>query len=137
MTNVAIAGRVHVRGRWHVVELAGELDCATVCEAETVLRRFPLRVGDAVVVDLLRVTFLDCAALHLLSRTRVRVLAQGGTFHVVCAGAWPRRILRLGGLLDVLRPVASTAELGMDEPGTKGPGTRNKDETVPVAPDRE
>jgi anti-sigma B factor antagonist len=125
MTDLAIASRVHVRGRWHVVELAGELDCASVSDAERVLRRFPLRTGDAVVVDLLGVTFFDCAALHLLSRTRIRVLARGGTFHVVCAGAWPRRILRLGGLLDVFRPVASTAELAIE------------DEAVRASPDRE
>jgi anti-sigma B factor antagonist len=114
MADLAIDSRVHVHGRWHVVELAGELDCSTVCDVDALLHRLPLRAGGAVVVDLLRVTFLDCAALHLLSRTRTRVLALGGTFHVVCADAWPRKILRLGGLLHILRPVASRAELGID-----------------------
>ncbi|WP_406288856.1 STAS domain-containing protein [Embleya sp. NBC_00896] len=118
MTDPGIDSRVRVHGHWNVVELVGELDCATVFDAEAVLLRLPMHAGAAVVVDLSEVTFLDCAALHMLSRTRSRVLALGGTFHLICPGTWPRRIMQVVGLLYVFRPVASQAELGIDVEGS-------------------
>jgi len=94
-----------------VVEPAGELDCFTMTGVEELLYRLPARPRASVVLDLSAVTFFDCAALHMLARARQRVIEGGGAFDVVCPGAWPRRILRLSGLLDVFAPVRSLSEL--------------------------
>lgn len=111
MTDQGIDCRVYRLAGHDVVEPAGELDCFSMIRVEELMFRLPVRARASMVVDLTGVTFFDCAALHMLARARQRVIEGGGVFDVVCPGAWPRRILRLTGLLDVFAPALSLAEL--------------------------
>ena len=111
MTDHGIDCRVYRLANHDVVEPVGELDCFTMTGVEELLYRLPVRPRASVVVDLSGVTFFDCAALHMLARARQRVVESGGAFDVVCPGPWPRRILRLSGLLDVFAPAFSLGEL--------------------------
>ncbi|MEU1820087.1 STAS domain-containing protein [Streptomyces roseifaciens] len=114
--------RIRAVGRWSVLELAGEIDLAAVPEAEALLARLLVKEQPAVVVDLIEVTFFDCALLGLLSRGRTRVLGAGGSFDVLCIRPWSLRLLRVAGLLEVFCPVASLADLAdLDALGGRRP----------------
>ncbi len=89
-----------------VLALRGELDLCAGLRAgpltDRALRGHPRRV----VVDLTRVTFLDCGGLSLLLRIRARVADRGGEFAVHCPEPRLLRILRYVRLDEPLRTVA-------------------------------
>ncbi|MFC0599574.1 STAS domain-containing protein [Streptomyces palmae] len=95
-----------------LVEIAGELD---ILAAEQVRYRLDAvaRAGRPdVVLDLRRVTFVDCAGLSVLCRLRNRVLARDGRLRLVIDDPRLHRLLRLARLADafeVLDDLASAA----------------------------
>ncbi|MEV4872704.1 anti-sigma factor antagonist [Streptomyces syringium] len=111
MTQWQGEARIRVVGRWGVLELAGEVDIAAVPEIEKLLMRLMALGKPVVVVDLRAVTFFDCAILGVLYRARAGLLATGGGFEVLCVRPWALKIMRMAGLLDVFRPVASLTDV--------------------------
>ncbi|MBB5122782.1 hypothetical protein AF335_21870 [Streptomyces eurocidicus] len=126
MTEWQGAARIRVVGRWGVLELAGEADVAAVPEMEALLLRLVALGKPVVVVDLRQVTFFDCAVLGALYRARGGVLAAGGAFEVLCTRPWALKVMRVAGLLEVFRPVASLTDLAdlEDLDGSPRKGTR-------------
>ncbi|ARZ69342.1 hypothetical protein SMD11_3723 [Streptomyces albireticuli] len=94
-----------------MLELAGEADVAAVPEMESLLLQLVALGRPVVVVDLRQVTFFDCAVLGALYRARGGVLAAGGSFEVLCTRPWALKVMRVAGLLEVFRPVASLTDL--------------------------
>jgi anti-sigma B factor antagonist len=64
----------------------------------------------AVVIDLDAVTWMDSTGLGVLVGARRRLQGQGGRLAVACSREDVRRLLRVTGLLDVLRVVPSIEE---------------------------
>ncbi len=90
-----------------VLEFHGEIDVVAASEITPFLDSATGRPAPRVVIDLRPVEFFDCSGLRLLFRARRRVLAQGGTLHLVCTEPLTLRILRITGLTQVLPPSAS------------------------------
>ncbi|GGR52372.1 STAS domain-containing protein [Streptomyces netropsis] len=111
MTQWQGEARIRAVGRWGVLELTGEVDIAAVPETEALLMRLMALGKPVVVVDLRAVTFFDCAVLGALYRARAGQLAAGGGFEVLCVRPWALKIIRMAGLLEVFRPVASLTDL--------------------------
>ncbi|MGX8906866.1 anti-sigma factor antagonist [Streptomyces netropsis] len=111
MTQWQGEARIRVVGRWGVLELTGEVDIAAVPEIEELLMRLMALGKPVVVVDLRAVTFFDCAILGVLYRARAGLLATGGGFEVLCTRPWALKVMRMAGLLDVFRPVASLTDV--------------------------
>ncbi|MBF6045131.1 anti-sigma factor antagonist [Streptomyces sp. NRRL B-1677] len=103
--------RIRVKGRWAVLELAGELDIAAVPAVEELLLQLVAPGAPVVVIDLREVTFFDCSVLGALYRARAGVLASGGCFAVLCVRPWALKIMHMAELLDVFRPVAALVDL--------------------------
>ncbi|GAA3491996.1 STAS domain-containing protein [Streptomyces cremeus] len=95
-----------------VLALRGELDLYAGLRVgpltDRALRGHPRRV----VVDLTRVTFLDCGGLSLLLRMRGQVTRRGGEFAVHCPEPRLLRILRYVRLDEPLRTVAELPSSG-------------------------
>ncbi|MFI0814468.1 STAS domain-containing protein [Streptomyces sp. NPDC021098] len=90
-----------------VVALHGEIDIAGLAEVGPALDAATGARAPEVVVDLRPTTFFDCSGLGLLSRAHRRVAERGGRLRLVCDDPLILRTLRVGGLLDVLGPVAT------------------------------
>jgi anti-sigma B factor antagonist len=81
-------------GQW-VLELHGEHDLATVAEINAELTPIADR-GEAAVVDLSQVTFIDSAVLTALVASRRREDGQGARLAIVAPpGGFPARVLGL------------------------------------------
>ncbi|MEU0034164.1 MULTISPECIES: anti-sigma factor antagonist [unclassified Streptomyces] len=108
--------RVH-RDRGHtVLELHGEIDILTALAITPYLDSATGRPEPQVVIDLRPVEFFDCSGLRLLYRARSRVLARGGSLHLVCDRPLTLRMLTVTGLDHLLPPSASLDEaLGQPE----------------------
>ncbi|MER6125782.1 anti-sigma factor antagonist [Streptomyces sp. NPDC001795] len=102
--------RIH-RHRGHtVLEFHGEIDVVAALEITPFLDSATGRPAPRIVIDLRPVEFFDCSGLRLLYRARRRVLAQGGTLHLVCTHPLTLRILRITGLAELVPPSASLEE---------------------------
>ncbi|GAA3037980.1 anti-sigma factor antagonist [Streptomyces glomeratus] len=108
--------RIH-RDRGHLVlEFHGEIDVVAALEITPFLDSATGRPAPRIVIDLRPAEFFDCSGLRLLFRARRRVLARGGTLHLVCTHPLTLRILRLTRLAELLPPAASLDEaLGRSE----------------------
>jgi anti-anti-sigma factor len=86
------------------VRIAGDLDLATAGDLALVLQRDCPGCTD-IALDLRRVTFLDCAGLRVLLYARERAQREGGSVRLTRVPSRVRRVLRLAGLDDSLRPL--------------------------------
>ncbi|ANS70146.1 hypothetical protein SLINC_7922 [Streptomyces lincolnensis] len=84
-----------------VVELRGEIDLFTAPPLSALLDLLSADLCPDVVLDLRRVTFLDCSGLRLLCRTRNRIRARQGRLRLVLDSAGLLRVLRYAGLAGV------------------------------------
>ncbi len=110
--------RTHRVGGYTVVELHGEIDIAGVGSVGPALDAATTGDKPAVIVDLRPTAFFDCSGLGLLCRAHRRVVERAGRMRLVCDNALILRTLRAGGMLDVLRPVATLdAALREEEQG--------------------
>jgi anti-sigma B factor antagonist len=102
--------RIH-RDRGHtVLEFRGEIDILAAVEIMPFLDSATIRRAPRIVIDLRPVEFFDCSGLRLLFRARRRVLARGGTLHLVCTHPLTLRVLRITGVAELLPPSASLEE---------------------------
>ena len=85
-----------------VVELAGELDLATVETLREAALRLELDDGIDLAVDLRGLSFLGSTGIGMLVTLRKRVRASGGHFSVLCDQDMARRTLEIAGLVDYL-----------------------------------
>jgi anti-anti-sigma factor len=98
----------------------GELDIASVPELESALSWvFAPEGPPLVVLDMLAVTFLDCAIVRPLLHARSTALSRGGALSLVCGPTPVRRLLRQ---LNLERRLATydTVAAALAEP-TSGP----------------
>jgi anti-sigma B factor antagonist len=81
-----------------VVEICGEIDIQSAPQLRDELLRMLRRHGSRLALDLVGVTFLDCAGINALLATRRRALLQEGWVWVIQASPCARRIISLLGL---------------------------------------
>jgi anti-sigma B factor antagonist len=93
----------YLGGDAYVVTLDGELDVATAPRLRKELARISTDGTVEIVVDLLRVPFVDSVALGILVEGSKRTKARGGTFRLVCDDRRVARIIEITGLDRVLR----------------------------------
>lgn len=98
-----------------VVELHGEIDLLT---AQPLSARLDVLTGGPcpdLVLDLRRLSFIDCAGLGVLCRARNRTAARHGSFRLVGGGPGFLRILRharLGGVFEIHARLSSALASG-------------------------
>jgi anti-sigma B factor antagonist len=93
----------YLGGNAHVVSVAGDLDLATAPQLRDELAHASSEGATELVVDLLRVPFVDSVALGVLVEASKRTQARGGVFRVVCDDRRIARIVEITGLDRVLR----------------------------------
>lgn len=98
-----------VQGRT-ILELHGEIDIAATIAITPPLDAATGRPEPLVVLDLTRVTFLDCSGLSLLCRVHRRVTSRHGGLKLVCPHPQALRLLRLARLTGIFRPVHTLGE---------------------------
>lgn len=96
----AFGVRVRVLGGVTVAEVAGELDIFAAGRISARLESLARAGCPDLVLDLRRVTFLDCAGLSLLCRLRNRVLEREGRLRLVITDPRFLRLLRMVRLED-------------------------------------
>ncbi|MFJ4682928.1 STAS domain-containing protein [Streptomyces sp. NPDC091377] len=87
-----------------VVALYGEIDLMTAAPLAARLDALTSGPRPDLVLDLREVTFIDCAGLSVLCRTRNRVRARQGRLRLVAGGGGFARLLRatrLGGVFEI------------------------------------
>jgi anti-sigma B factor antagonist len=109
----------YLGGQVHVVTVCGDLDAATAPELRAELDRMFEEGGREIVVDLLKVPFVDSVALGILVEASKRSQARGGVFRVVCEDRRIARIIEITGLDRVLRIHVNLREAleALDGPG--------------------
>ncbi|MDX3637110.1 STAS domain-containing protein [Streptomyces europaeiscabiei] len=81
-----------------VLELRGEIDLATVPSLSARLDTLTAHGQPDLILDLRRVSFIDCAGLGVLCRVRNRTLARQGRLRLVSDSGRFLRVLRHAGL---------------------------------------
>ena len=91
-----------------IVRVAGELDAATAPQFSAALDRVAEQTGDGGVVqlDLSGTTFIDSAGIRVLVRSLLDLRDGGSTLRLGAASAVAENILRITGILDVLKEPA-------------------------------
>ncbi|MFJ8330183.1 STAS domain-containing protein [Streptomyces sp. NPDC094437] len=110
-----------------VVTLRGEIDLAAADPLVPRLDALTSGPQPDLVIDLRPVSFMDCAGLRVLCRTRNRVLARGGRLRLVTDGKNVVRLLRATGLGRAFEVLS-----GLPPRGPNGPLPGR--ETVPTGP---
>jgi anti-sigma B factor antagonist len=87
----------------HVITIEGELDVATAPRLRDELHRVDREGAQEIIVDLLRVPFVDSVTLGVLVEASKRTKAKGGTLRLVCGDRRTERIIEITGLDRVLR----------------------------------
>lgn len=85
-----VSVRTYRYDNWLVVEVAGEIDVFGAPYLRPFLEEHPF-----VVLDLRRVSFMDCGGLRLLADRTRTVSGVSGCFRVAGASRWVRRLVRL------------------------------------------
>jgi anti-sigma B factor antagonist len=93
----------YIGGDAHVVTVSGDLDVVTAPGLRDELVRASSEGAGEIVVDLLRVPFVDSVALAVLVEASKRTTARGGVFRVVSDDRRIARIIEISGLDRVLR----------------------------------
>jgi anti-sigma B factor antagonist len=90
-------------GDSHVITASGDLDAMTAPQLRDELTRASSEGADEIVVDLLRVPFVDSVALGVLVEASKHTTARGGVFRVVSDDRRIARVIEISGLARVLR----------------------------------
>lgn len=98
----SFGGRERAVGATTVMELSGELDILARIKLADRIDVLTSSGRPDLVVDLRRVTFMDCGGLSLLCRARLRIMSRDGRLRLISDDGSPSvvRLLRLTGLLD-------------------------------------
>ncbi|RYU10710.1 STAS domain-containing protein [Nocardioides iriomotensis] len=105
-----IAVSCHDNGDWLVVELAGELDIATVPLAERLMKP-----SDLLAVDVAGLTFIDCRGLGMLTARARAAVAAGGCLRLVAPSRAVRKLLDIAELQAAL-PVFDSLDGALSAP---------------------
>ena len=105
-----------------VVIAPEEIDITNAAALRAALLHAAARPGPALVVDMTRTRFCDCAGLHALIGAHKRAQAEGRHLRLAVTGAQPRRILALTAL-DRLIPVCTSLDQALDHPPATGTRT--------------
>jgi anti-anti-sigma factor len=99
----------------HILMLSGELDIASAAMLDQVIERVCSRRADALVLDLRKLTFMDCSGVHAILRAQELCRRQDRCWFALIPGGnrQVRRVLELTGLLDRF---ASGARAGFAAP---------------------
>jgi anti-sigma B factor antagonist len=104
-----------------VVITPDEIDITNAVALRAALLHAAARPGPALVVDMTRTRFCDCAGLHALIAAHKRAQAEGRQVRLVVTGAQVRRILTLTAL-DRLIPVCTTLDQALAQPARPSTG---------------
>jgi anti-sigma B factor antagonist len=91
-----------------IAAVIGDIDISTVSELREALVTLA-GSGEALIVDLSEVTFIDSTGLGALIGAYRHAVARGGSLHAVCAQPQARKLLWLTGV-DRRIPLADTVE---------------------------
>jgi anti-sigma B factor antagonist len=97
--------RTRAGSRFTVVEVAGEIDLATVAFLMEHLEAATARPQPDVLVDLRQVEFFDCSGLRALCRAETRARERGGRLRIVSDLPRVHRLLSGAGLLGRFPPL--------------------------------
>jgi len=97
--------RTRAGSRFTVVEVAGEIDLATVAFLLEHLEAATARPQPDVLVDLRHVEFFDCSGLRALCRAETRARERGGRLRIVSDMPRIHRLLGGAGLLGRFPPL--------------------------------
>lgn len=103
---------------WSVVELAGELDLASVALAEAELRRAE-REAAGLVLDLRALEFIDSTGLRLVVRAGGRLHERGGRLVVARGPRAVHRVFELAGLDSRLEMIEDPRAFLATDPGSR------------------
>jgi anti-sigma B factor antagonist len=92
----------YLGGDSHVITASGDLDAATAPQLRDELTRASSEGAEEIVVDLLRVPFVDSVALGVLVEASKQTTARGGVFRVVSDDRRIGRVIEISGLARVL-----------------------------------
>jgi anti-sigma B factor antagonist len=100
------------------VELRGEIDIVTAEPLSARIDALTSGPTPDLVLDLRRVTFIDCRGLAVLCRARNRVMRRGGRLRLLVDSPHIPRLLRLTRLADVFEVhlVSSRGHAGAGDP---------------------
>jgi anti-sigma B factor antagonist len=93
----------YLGGGASVVTVAGELDVMTAPALRDEISQVADEGAQEIVVDLLKVPFIDSIGLGILVEASKRAQSRGGVFRVVCDDRRIARIIEITGLDRVLR----------------------------------
>ena len=110
------------RGGEVAVSLRGELDVVSASTALAVVAAAAIR-GQAVVVDLAELDFLDCSAVDLLMRARVVAQESGGDVLLVNSRGSVLRTLTVLGLAEMPVEANSRSVNGSNPSSINGPAS--------------
>lgn len=96
----------------HIVAVAGEIDVATAPQLRQCLHHLLSEGRSTIVLDLLRVTFLDSTALGVLVGALKRCREQGGDLQIVVADPRILKIFEITGLTNVFAIAESLDAVG-------------------------
>jgi anti-anti-sigma factor len=81
----------------HLIVAAGELDLASTSEMSAIFAMSAAGPQDSVVLDLMRVDFIDSSALGTILRAAQQLEAVGKRLHVVAPDGPVKRLLEITG----------------------------------------
>jgi anti-sigma B factor antagonist len=93
----------YLAGNAHVVTVTGDLDYSTAPRLREELVRASDEGAREIVVDILKVPFVDSVALGVLIEASKRTCARGAVFTVVCDDRRIARIIEITGLEETFR----------------------------------
>jgi anti-sigma B factor antagonist len=93
----------YLGGHAHVVTVSGDLDASTAPQLRDELERAAEEGAMEIVVDILKVPFVDSVALGVLVEASKGTRARGGVFKVVCDDRRIARIIEITGLDRIFR----------------------------------
>ena len=94
----------------YVLSVTGELDVSNADRLDSECARVVGRGGTRLVVDLVGVSFMDSAALGILTKAAKRIRSNGGECVVVADDPRIRRVFEITGLDRLFRIEPSLAE---------------------------
>jgi len=107
--------QMHTTGRVVTLTVTGELDLVSSPMLERELERAIGLDADLILLDLRALEFMDSTGVHLLLKAQQRAEQAGRRLALTKGGEQVQRLLELTGVADLVRIVASPAEvLGAD-----------------------
>jgi anti-sigma B factor antagonist len=89
-----------------MITVRGEIDLSTSGELLHRLLMLTHQSTEPIALDLSRVTFMDCAGLHVLAAIERRVRHRGGTIEVTATSLAVARLFELAGYVPAARAVS-------------------------------